>query len=110
GADRALSRGRSEPAGRTKGIVIPVSSRILSPRKKRDRGRRKNRRKRRGPYGISGRVAQRGNSAPFLIAPCGDPKTTGYTRRPKLICNRNCQISVQDIGGSESVFHLIFTD
>lgn len=31
------------PAGRTKGIVIPasVSFRILSPREKRDRGRRK---------------------------------------------------------------------
>ncbi|EGI60057.1 hypothetical protein G5I_11848 [Acromyrmex echinatior] len=166
GADRALSRGRevfyppdpkrernsrlksatSEPAGRTKGIVIPasVSSRILSPRKKRDRGRRKWWRRegqeeeeeeeeeedkkemedearrtsldgkkkeialgplypsaylpplnlcaatpeeerrirrgcRRGPYGIFGRVAQRGKSAPFLT-PCGSSRKMS-TRR-----------------------------
>jgi hypothetical protein len=32
-------------AGRTKGIAIPVDSRIPSPRKKRDRGRRKRRRR-----------------------------------------------------------------
>lgn len=38
-----------ESAGRTKGIVIPasVSSRILSPRKELDRGKRERRRKRR---------------------------------------------------------------
>lgn len=38
-----LKSAASEPAGQTKGIVIPasVSSCILSPRKKRDRGRRK---------------------------------------------------------------------
>lgn len=55
----------------------------------------KERRIRRGcrrerPYGISGRVAQRGKSAPFLIAPCGDPEEEleeeeeedGYTERP----------------------------
>ncbi|KYN36317.1 hypothetical protein ALC56_09277 [Trachymyrmex septentrionalis] len=48
---------------------------------------------RRGPYGIFGRVAQRGKSAPFLT-PCGSSRKMS-TRRPRLICNRNCQIFME---------------
>ncbi|TGZ51874.1 hypothetical protein DBV15_09999, partial [Temnothorax longispinosus] len=52
-----------------------------------------------GPYGIFGRVAQKGKSAPFLT-PCGSGSRKMSTRRSRLICNRNCQILVEDHFGS----------